>query len=95
MTAQRSQFPSPCWISVFASFGRVLFFFPSSALDTRLGLIRARILGGDASRGRFLAFIDGHVMVAPLWLEEPAALLSEDPRGLVNFINFALDAKTF
>lgn len=34
-------------------------------------------------------------MVAPRWLEEPAALLSEDPRGLVNFINFALDAKTF
>ena len=95
MIAQITQFPCLCCMNAFASFGRVSLFSLSSVVETRLGLIRARILGGDASRGRFLAFIDGHVMVAPHWLEEPASLLSEDPRGLVNFINFALDAKTF
>lgn len=66
-----------------------------SNLGKRLGLIRARILGGDESRGDFLAFIDGHVRVAPDWLYEPYVLLSEHPHALVNYINFNLDAKTF
>lgn len=69
--------------------------FPFSVAETRQGLIRARILGGNTGRGDNLAFIDAHVRVAPHWLRTPGTLLCANPRRLVNFINFALDARKF
>lgn len=42
-----------------------------------MGLINARILGGNNARGRFLAFIDAHVMVGTKWLETPYRYLTE------------------
>ena len=42
-----------------------------------MGLINARILGGNNARGRFLAFIDAHVMVGKKWLETPYRYLTE------------------
>lgn len=64
-------------------------------IEKRLGLIRARILGGNESTGDFLAFIDAHVRVAPDWLHEPYSILLHHPNSLVNYINFNLDPKTF
>lgn len=64
-------------------------------IEKRLGLIRARILGGNESKGDFLAFIDAHVRVAPDWLYEPYVLLMQHPHALVNYINFNLNTKTF
>ena len=88
----RFAFEDPRIRIVFSSNQNVLSFLK---IEKRLGLIRARILGGDESRGDFLAFIDAHVRVAPDWLYEPYQLLSQHPHSIVNFINFNLDPKTF
>lgn len=64
-------------------------------VDSRQGLIRARIIGGNAARGEYLAFIDAHVRVAPDWLYTPLKLLQENPNRLVNFVNLSLDPQTF
>lgn len=42
-----------------------------------MGLINARRVGGNEARGRFIAFIDGHVFVSPRWLNTPYKYLSE------------------
>ncbi|KAK8828007.1 hypothetical protein WA556_004638 [Blastocystis sp. ATCC 50177/Nand II] len=63
--------------------------------DTRLGLIKARVTGGNEARGEFLAFIDAHVFVGPNWLTTPHRLLMEDPKTIVNYINFSLDPDKF
>ncbi|KAK8795686.1 hypothetical protein WA158_000343 [Blastocystis sp. Blastoise] len=60
-----------------------------------LGLIKARIWGGNLAVGKYLAFIDAHVHVSKYWLKTPSALLNENNRTVVNFINFILDDKTF
>ena len=46
-------------------------------LGSNVGLINARIIGGNNARGRFLAFIDAHVMVGVRWLETPYQYLRE------------------
>ena len=46
-------------------------------VDERLGLIRARITGGNAARGDFIVFLDAHCRVSPRWLETPHRLLME------------------
>lgn len=63
-------------IHVFALFELVSGFLLFS-LDHNVGLINARIIGGNNARGRFLAFIDAHVMVSYFWLETPHKYLSE------------------
>lgn len=49
----------------------------ASFVETNLGLINARILGGNEARGDFLAFIDAHVFVSPRWLNTPHRFLTE------------------
>lgn len=63
-------------IRVFASSGQVTISGPFH-VDHNLGLINARILGGNEARGDFLAFIDAHVFVSPRWLNTPYRFLSE------------------
>ena len=63
--------------------------------NERLGLIKARFTGGNEARGDFLAFIDAHVFVGPNWLTTPHRLLMEDPKTIVNYINFSLDAEKY
>lgn len=46
-------------------------------IDERLGLIRARILGGNSAKGDFIVFLDAHCRVSPRWLETPYKLLME------------------
>ena len=48
-----------------------------SLVETNLGLINARILGGNEAHGDFLAFIDAHVFVSPRWLNTPYRFLME------------------
>ena len=48
-------------------------------VEERLGLIKARIVGGNEAHGDFLAFIDAHVYVGPNWLTTPHRLLMEVP----------------
>ena len=67
----------------------------SLLIATRQGLIRARLHGGNAATGTYLAFIDAHVRVAPDWLSTPLRLLQERSQRLVNFVNVALDPLTF
>ena len=67
----------------------------SNVLDERLGLIHARVKGGNEARGDFLAFIDGHVFVGPNWLRTPHRYLSENSNTTVNFINFSLEPFNF
>ena len=47
------------------------------AVEERLGLIRARIMGGNAASGDFIVFLDAHCRVSPRWLETPYNLLVE------------------
>ena len=49
----------------------------SSYLDERLGLIRARILGGNSAAGDLIAFLDAHCRVSPKWLDSPYRLIME------------------
>ena len=60
-----------------------------------MGLIGARYIGGNNARCDYLAFIDAHVFVGPDWLKTPRRLLLEDPRTVVNYINFNLDAEAY
>ena len=70
--------------------------------EERLGLIRARIMGGNAAKGDYIVFLDAHCRVSPRWLETPYKLISEvfllmkfdwqDARTIVNFVDFILDA---
>lgn len=60
-----------------------------------MGLIGARYIGGNNARSEFFAFIDAHVFVGPDWLKTPKRLLKEDPRTVVNYINFNLDAANY
>ena len=60
-----------------------------------MGLIGARYVGGNNARGEYLAFIDAHVFVGPKWLKTPRRLLMEDPKTIVNYINFNLDADNY
>ena len=53
-----------------------------------MGLIGARYIGGNNARGEYLAFIDAHVYVGPNWLKTPKRLIEEDPKTVVNYINF-------
>ena len=46
-------------------------------VDTRLGLIRARIMGGNAALADYIVFLDAHCRVSPRWLETPHKLLEE------------------
>lgn len=46
-------------------------------VEERLGLIKARFIGGNEAHGDFLAFIDAHVYVGPNWLTTPHRLLLE------------------
>ena len=45
--------------------------------DERLGLIRARILGGNSAAGDLIAFLDAHCRVSPHWLDSPYRLIME------------------
>ena len=45
--------------------------------DERLGLIRARILGGNEAAGDLIAFLDAHCRVSPQWLDSPYRLIME------------------
>ena len=63
-------------IPVFESSGQVAA-SSSSHVDHNVGLINARILGGNEARGDFLAFIDAHVFVSPRWLNTPYRFLTE------------------
>ena len=58
----------------------------------RLGLIRARVMGGNLARGPFLVFIDAHVTVRPDWLAPVASLLQRNRKRLVNMEVGMLDA---
>ena len=60
-----------------------------------MGLIGARFIGGNNARGDYLAFIDAHVFVGPNWLKTPQRLLEEDPKTVVNYLNFNLDKERF
>lgn len=60
-----------------------------------MGLIAARYIGGNNARGEFLAFIDAHVYVGPNWLKTPKRLIEEDPKTVVNYVNFNLDKDRF
>ena len=95
MMFQRNQFILHFMIQEYEFFVLVKELQKYKELDKRLGLIRARILGGNESKGDFLAFIDAHVRVAPDWLCEPYSLLQQHPNSLINFINFNLNPKTF
>ena len=46
-------------------------------IDERLGLIRARILGGNEAAGDLIAFLDAHCRVSPRWLDTPYRLIME------------------
>ena len=46
-------------------------------IEERLGLIKARIKGGNAALGDFIVFIDAHCRVNSNWLETPYKLLVE------------------
>ena len=46
-------------------------------IDERLGLIRARILGGNEAAGEMIAFLDAHCRVNSNWLETPHRLIME------------------
>ena len=82
--------------SEFGLFEAVFSYFQSHLpLDERLGLIHARVMGGNEARGDFLAFIDGHVFVGPNWLRTPHRYLTENSNTLVNFINFSLEPFNF
>ena len=63
-------------IPVFESSGQVAA-SSSFHVERNLGLINARILGGNEARGDFLAFIDAHVFVSPRWLNTPYRFLTE------------------
>ncbi|KAK8816450.1 hypothetical protein WA556_001395 [Blastocystis sp. ATCC 50177/Nand II] len=58
--------------------------------NERLGLIRARITGGNAARGDFIVFLDAHCRVSPRWLETPHRLLMENNKTIVNFVDFIM-----
>lgn len=56
---------------------QVLLILCIPVVDERLGLIRARIMGGNAASGDFIVFLDAHCRVSPTWLETPYKLLVE------------------
>ena len=60
-----------------------------------MGLIGARYIGGNNAKGLYIAFIDAHVFVGPNWLKTPQYLMEEDPKTIVNFINFNLDGDKY
>lgn len=64
-------------------------------IEKRMGLIVARYIGGNNAKGKYLAFIDAHVFVGVNWLKTPQRLLMEDPKTIVNYINFNLNATAF
>lgn len=74
--------PQPCsycplrWVCTF--------YPPPLRLEERLGLIRARVLGGNEAAGDMIAFLDAHCRVSPNWLETPHRLIMEV--GLI-FVN--------
>lgn len=59
------------------SFVQVCFESESVTSEERLGLIRARIMGGNAAKGDYIVFLDAHCRVSPRWLETPYKLISE------------------
>ena len=52
-------------------------FILHDGIEERLGLIRARILGGNEAAGEMIAFLDAHCRVSPNWLETPYRLIME------------------
>ena len=50
---------------------------PHNSIEERLGLIRARILGGNEAAGDMIAFLDAHCRVNTNWLETPYRLIME------------------
>ncbi|CAG7817389.1 unnamed protein product, partial [Allacma fusca] len=56
---------------------------------TRVGLIRARMLGSDAARGKVLTFLDSHVEPTPGWLPP---LLDRIARNFTNVVVPVIDA---
>jgi polypeptide N-acetylgalactosaminyltransferase len=66
-----SWFPSDARIQIYRS-------------PLRLGLIRARGIGGDLAQGPFMVFIDAHCKPHPNWLEPIGKLLIQSPKRIVN-----------
>ena len=52
-------------------------FILHDGVEKRLGLIRARILGGNEAAGEMIAFLDAHCRVNSNWLETPHRLIME------------------
>ena len=66
--------PDPSRVRIVRSGFCFLFYL---LLEERLGLIRARILGGNSAKGDFIVFLDAHCRVSPNWLETPYKLIME------------------
>ena len=61
----------------------------------RLGLIRARMAGGEIARGPFMVLIDAHTRPYDNWLVPIVKLLRENHKRLLNMEVGLLDAKTW
>lgn len=59
-------------------------FILHDGVEKRLGLIRARILGGNEAAGEMIAFLDAHCRVNSNWLETPHRLIMEVGLGGLN-----------
>ncbi|CAJ0579054.1 unnamed protein product, partial [Mesorhabditis spiculigera] len=62
--------------------------------DVRLGLIRAKLLGGKHATGEIVVFLDSHCEATKGWLEPIAARIKEKPTAVVCPIIDYIDAKT-
>lgn len=62
---------------MFVLLDQVIVIFYPLFVDNRLGLIRARILGGNSAAGDLIAFLDAHCRVNSKWLDSPYRLIME------------------
>lgn len=73
--------PDPSRVRIVRSGFRIIL---ALSLEERLGLIRARILGGNSAKGDFIVFLDAHCRVSPNWLETPYKLIMEVHFGVIS-----------
>ncbi|XP_014772773.1 polypeptide N-acetylgalactosaminyltransferase 13 [Octopus bimaculoides] len=62
---------------------------------TRLGLIRARLFGVNASRSEIITFLDSHCECVADWLRPMLARLVEKPNSVVSPVIDTIDSNTF